>query len=139
MDTFFEIRGSDFDVEDALRHSTLSECAKRWRRGESVGLSGKHTFQDSGFSVCVGGGDGCELERQVADAMEFLRVESSEIRRLRALPGVEKTCLRFGEIWPEDIVSHSPVLPSQLLLACGQLGLDIVLCQYLASAIPDDV
>jgi len=138
MDTFFEIRGSDFDVEDALRPSTLSERAKRWRRGESVGSSGKHVFRDSGFSVCIGGGDECDLDRQVADAMEFLRVESSEIRRLRALPEIEKTCLRFGEVWPKGIFGRSPLLPSQLLLACGQLGLDIVLCQYLETGISDD-
>lgn len=133
-----EIRGSDFDVAGALRHSPLRERAKSWHCGKSFGLNRKYTFTDSGFSVCIGGGDDCDLNRQVADAMEFLRVESSEIRRIRSLPSVEKACLRFGEVWPEDIVGRSPVLPSQLLLACGQLELDIVLCQYLASAMPND-
>jgi hypothetical protein len=133
MDTFLEIRGRDFDVNGALRLSTLRKCAKPWRRGDAVGSKIKHAFKDSGFSVCVGGGDDCELERQVADALEFLQKESSEICRLRALPGIEKACLRFGEIWPEGVVGRSPLLPSQLLLACGQLGLDIVLCQYLGT------
>jgi len=133
MDTFLEIRGRNFDVKGALRLSTLRKCAKPWRRGDTVGSKIKHVFKDSGCSFCVGGGDDCELERQVADALVFLQKESSEIRRLRALPGIEKACLRFGEIWPEGIVGRSPLLPSQLLLACGQLGLDIVLCQYLGT------
>jgi hypothetical protein len=138
MDTIFEIQGKDFDVEDALHHSALNEYAERWRRGDTIGRSGKYTFQDSGFSVCIGDGDDCELEGQVADVLEFLEDESEEIRRLRALPGIEKAHLRFGEIWPKGIVARSPRLPSQLLLACGQLGLDIVLCQYLLTGISDD-
>jgi hypothetical protein len=87
---------------------------------------------------CEIGSDDSELVQQIADAMEFLQAESIEIRRIRALPGVEKACLRFGEIWPEGIVSHSPRLPSDLLLACGGLGLDIVLCQYLGSGVSND-
>lgn len=138
MDTFFEIRGVNFDAESALSHSPLNEHAKQWRRGDSFGKGGKYAFQDSGFSICIGGGDDCELNRQIADALEFLRAESCEVRRLRGLPGIEKACLRFGEIWPEGIVGRSPLLPSQLLLACGQLGLDIVLCQYLETQILND-
>jgi hypothetical protein len=133
MDVILEMIGCDFDVDNALHGSTFRQHAHPWRRGESIGVDFKRTFQHSGFSVCVGGGDDCGLERQLADALEFLHTELSEVRRLRALPGIEKACVRFGEIWPEGIVGRSPCLPSQLLLACGQLGLDIVLCQYLGT------
>lgn len=138
MDSFIEIRGVAFDVDEALRQSPLRDFAESWRRGAAVGSSDKLKFPDSGFSVCVGRGDDCDLAGQIADAMKFLQAESCEILRIRALPGVDKACLRFGEIWPEGIVSHSPRLPSHLLLACGQLGLEIVLCQYLGSGVSED-
>jgi hypothetical protein len=133
MDIILEMIGCDFDVENALRDSSFRECADSWRLGEMFGAGLNRTFQHSGFSVCFGRDDGCELEVQVADALEFLQKESNEIRRLRALPGIEKARLRFGEIWTEGIVGRSSRLPSQLLLACGQLGLDIVLSQYLGT------
>lgn len=138
METFFEICGRDFDVASALRPSTMRERAQTWRRGGTFGAKNQHTFRDSGFSVCAGGDEDCKLEKQVADALAFLEAEAGEIRRLRSLPGIEKACLRFGEIWPEGIVGRSPLLPSRLLLACGQLGLDIVLCQYLGTGTAND-
>ena len=138
MDTLFEISGVDFNAEEALRHSPLSELAETWQRGDAYGLTGKQTHSDSGLFIFVGGGDDADLEQQIADVLGFLGEQSAEIRRLRGLPGVTKASLRFGELWnPEKTAGRFSRFPSGLLLTCGQLGLEIVLCQYLTSDILD--
>jgi hypothetical protein len=139
MDKLFEMSGVDFDVEEAIRHSPLHELAETWKRGQTFGLRGKHSCKDSGFSVCIGGDDEADLDRQIADALVFLRDQSDEIRRLRAWPGVTKASLRFGEYWyPEKTVARFSHFSSDLLLACGQLGLEIFLFEYLTSDISEN-
>ena len=132
MDVLFELLGDDFDVDAALAGSPLRECATIWRRGEVIGR--KHGIcKNSSLNIWVGGDNDTELEQQITEALEFLRTEAQEIHRLRKLPGVEVGRLRFGELWREGIVARSPCLPAGLLLACGELGIDIVLCQYLTA------
>jgi len=53
MDTFFEIRGVNFDVESALSLSPLREGAKQWRRGETFGKSGKHVSKIQDFQSAL--------------------------------------------------------------------------------------
>jgi hypothetical protein len=130
-EVFLEFVGDGFAAGAAIVGSPLREYARVQCRGESTGGKRGAVCETSGLQVCVGGDDSAALEQQIADARVFLRVEAAEIRRLRGLPGVAVARLRFGDEWPEGIVAHFPTLPSELLLACGELGLDIVLCQYL--------
>jgi hypothetical protein len=134
MEAVLEFFGRDFAVDAALADSPWKEQALIWHRGSPIGSLGGQ--KDSGFSLWVAGDKGAALEEQIAEALEVLEEDSREIRRIRELPDVETARLRFGELWPPNIVARSPRLPSKLLLACGQLDLDIVLCQYLCSDEP---
>ncbi len=90
-------------------------------------------WKNSGFSILIGGDHDSKLEADFPEALVFLQEESVEIRRLRNLPGAEEADIRFGECWPENIAAHFTKIPGDLLLACGQHKIDIVLSQYLFS------
>ena len=131
MDVFVEMRGRDFDVGEAKKCNPLGELMESWHKGESLGLKRKREFSDSGFSIYVGGEDDSELAQESLDTVAFLRENAGEIRQLRALPGIDSAYIRFGTVWPSDSLMRVSSFPSDLLLACGELGLGIDLCWYL--------
>jgi hypothetical protein len=137
MDALLEFRGRDFVVDSALAGSPWRTHAKVWHCGDSTGLRRKRVCEDSGLSVRISNADCAKLEHQIGEALITLQRDIEEIRRIRALPGIESASVRFGELWPEEIVARFPRLPSELLLLCGRLGLDIVLCEYLSSGDSD--
>jgi hypothetical protein len=131
IEAFLEFYGPDFMVDAALANSPLKEYARIWHRGTHFNKLAEQGHKHSGFDIWAGGDDGMELEQQIAEAVITLRDNAEEIRRIRALPDVKTAQLRLGELWPENIVARFPRLPNELLLVCGELGLDIVLCEYL--------
>ena len=134
METFLEIRGKEFKVAGALRKSPLRPRAKLWRRGQKFGAKRRYAFKDSGVAVWIGGDAEAGLKTQMADVIQFLREEAAEIRRLRSWPGVTRAYVRFGDLWnPAAMVGRVSIFPSEVLLRCGELRLEIVLCQYLTS------
>ena len=137
-EVYFELLGECFDPNAALASSPLLEFADIQRKGESTGLSRDPVCETSGLQIWIGGDETAGLEEQIVEALHFLREDAQEIRRLRDYPGVDYARLRFGDRWPEGIAAHYPRLPSELLLACGELGLDIVLSQYLMEKWKDD-
>ena len=136
-EVYFELLGDGFDPNAALAGSPLLEFADIQRGGESTGLTCNPVFETSGLQIWVGGDETAGLQEQITEALRFLRESTHEIRRLRHFSGVDCARLRFGDHWPEKIAVHHPRLPSELLLACGQLGLDIVLSQYLLQKFPN--
>lgn len=130
-EVYFELLGDSFDPDVALVGSPLLEFADIQRKGEGAGLTRDPVCETSGLQIWVGGNETAGLEEQITEALRFLREDAEEIRRLRRFPGVDYARLRFGDHWPEKVAVHYPLLPSELLLACGELGLDIVLSQYL--------
>ena len=130
-EVYFELSGEDFSVDAAMAGSPLFAHADVHRRGEATGFESEPVFEASGLQVWIGGDEEAGLEQQIREALGFVRNYAAEIRRLRGLPGITVAHLRFSDHWPNGIGAHSAVLPSALLLACGELGLDIVLCGYL--------
>lgn len=130
-EVFLELLGDEFDVTAALANSSLREYANVQKRGEIV--LGSRRCDTSGLRIWVGGDDEAGLEIQIAEALAFLREDGEEVRRMCNLAGVQTARLRFGEDWPANIIVHCPHFPSELLLACGELGLDIAINQYLQS------
>src|SRR5712671_1072169 len=111
----------------------VHHCASMRAFSAAVRPRGARTVHEtSGLQVCLGGADDdvAGLEQQVTEATNFLEDEAAEIRRLRSLPGVQVARLRFGAFWPVDTGAKLSSFPSSLLLLCGELGLDIVLCEY---------
>ncbi len=130
-EVYFELLGDRFDPEAALAGSPLIERADVQRKGESTSMTRDPVCETSGIQIWVGGDFSAGLEEQIAEVVRFLREDAQEIRRLRHFPGVDYARLRFGEHWPAKMAVHYVRLPSELLLACGELGLDIVLSQFL--------
>ena len=137
-EVYFELLGDSFNPSAAIAGSPLLEFADIQRKGESTGLTRDPACETSGLQIWVGGDETAGLEEQITQALRFLREDAQEIRRLRHFPGVDCARLRFGDHWPEKIAAHCPRLPSELLLACGELGLDIVLSQYLLEKFPNE-
>ena len=91
-------------------------------------------MKHSGFKITIGGDHDSRLETDFPEALIFIQEESVEIHKLRDFSGVEEADIRFGECWPENIAAHFTTIPADLLLACGQHKLNVVLSQYLFSS-----
>ena len=138
MDALLEFRGREFAVDSALADSPWRGHAKVWHHGEVTGKRSRRVCEDSGFNLRIGGSGDAELEQQIAEVQTALQRHADEVRRIRAVPGIESACVRFGELWrPDQVVAKFSQLPNHLLLLCGGLGLDIVVCQYLSSGDDD--
>lgn len=134
MDVILEFRGRDFRVNRALADSPWRTHAQVWHRGDSTKMRRNPVCLDSGFTVRIAGANDMPLEQQIGEALTALQTDSNEVRRVRSLPGIESACVRFGELWwLEKTAARFSRLPTELLLLCGGLGLDIVLCEYLTS------
>ncbi len=123
--------GSDFDVNAFLVGCTLPVCAVK-RRGEPVYPTSqpdgrRHT--QSSVNVTVSDAEFDDLPRQVADAIEFLRTEAVQVRRLCAFPGIDGATLDFG-IERRDVAVQCNHLSPELVRLAGLLGLGIELTQY---------
>jgi hypothetical protein len=129
-EVFFELLGDDFAVDAAIADSSLREYARVQHRSETMSRQSGKTDAPSGLQISLGDDEDAGLEQQVAEAMKFLEDEAAEIRRLCSFPGVQVARLRFGVFWSEDTGAKFSSFPSALLLKCGELRLDIVLCEY---------
>ena len=139
MDALLEFRGREFAVDSALADSPWRGHAKVWHHGEVIVKRSRRVCEDSGFNLRIGGSGAAELEQQIAEVETTLQCAADEVRRIRAVPGIESACVRFGELWrPDQVAAKFSRLPNHLLLLCGRLGLDIVVCQYLSSGDDDE-
>ena len=87
-------------------------------------------FHDSsGFKVAVSDAEFDDLQKQVADAIFFLKQNRQELERLCRFPGVEGACLDFA-LNKRDVFCQQDTLPAELLYLAGSIGLDIDLSQF---------
>jgi hypothetical protein len=121
--------GTDFDVDDFLKDSTLADAAV-FHRGEErpAGATGAA----SGFNLEIGEGR-ADLGLQVQAARRFLRQHEDELRRLGSFDGVEEVCLDFT-IRRRAGAAQSDVFPADLLWQAGALDIDLVVTQHDAAA-----
>ncbi|MBX7103690.1 MAG: hypothetical protein K1X57_06390 [Gemmataceae bacterium] len=123
--------GREFDVDAFLGGCTLTVCGVH-RRGEpmfpaSQPTGRRHEASNINFEVSDAGFN--RLADQVGHAVEFLRSESEQVRRLCGWPGVEGVTLDFGVAWRDD-VTHSDHLPAELVRLAGGLGLALEVSHY---------
>jgi hypothetical protein len=83
----------------------------------------------SGVNVTVSRADFTNLERQIRDALAFLKKHKRDIRRAGRAVGVEQMTLDFG-IARRDVAAQFDYFPPELVSAAGQLGLGLELSQY---------
>jgi hypothetical protein len=122
--------GPAFDVDAFLRDTTLPVDAVH-RRGQPrlPGIPGRHVASQSGFNSCASEADFDDLGTQIRDAIQFLTRHETELRRLRAFPGVEAVTLDFGIRWREVAVQKD-TFPSELLCLAGALGMELTVSHY---------
>jgi hypothetical protein len=117
-------------VDAFLTGSTLEPC-QVFYRGEPKfktrpegGIS-----QCSGFNAEVSLADFCELSSQIEDAISFLQENEDEMKRLVEFAGVESVEVDFA-IEQRDVFVQSDNFPANLLLLCGQLGIELTVSRY---------
>ena len=106
--------------------------ARVFRRGErrfpkSKRLKRVLTFSGANFEVSNAGFD--DLSGQIRDAVRYLKKHRRALRKLMRFPGAKGVTLDFGIRKRDDFVK-SLVLPPNLLLAAGSLGLEIEITEY---------
>jgi hypothetical protein len=110
--------------------SCLSESVFRPLAVFKVGqYQGRKRIENSGFNVEVSDADFANLDRQIDDAIRFLKEHVDELRRLSTFPGVEKMWLAFA-IEDREAPFQTDCLPAKLLQLAGSLGMDISLSRY---------
>ena len=100
-----------------------------YHKGELRLETSQQLHDSSGFKVEVSAAEFEDFEKQVADAISFLKQNRQELERLRGFPGVEGASLDFG-LYKRDVFCQRDTLPSELLYLAGGIGLDIDLSQF---------
>ena len=112
--------GSTFAVDEFLAESSLQPIAV-FHRGQKQS-SKSRPMTASGFHADVSAADFSNLQGQIADAVEFVEQNQSELARLVGFPGVEKVSVDFG-IEERDVAAQSERFPPNLLIMLGRLGI----------------
>jgi len=122
------IGGAEVDV-DALIASCGLVPYRVDRKGSPQRLRSRGPHERSSIHVDVSSADFSDLPTQVADAIAFLDAHEQLIRTAATFPGVETAVLDFAlEI--RNVAINSKLLPPDLLLRAGALGVAIELSLY---------
>jgi hypothetical protein len=118
--------GDEFDPYGFLSGSAFQPC-NVFRKGERRGKSS--TWTTSGFTLEVSAASGSELDVQIQDALEFLRINREDIVRLTCWTGVEDVRLDFGLSRNHSFLQCS-YLPPELLELAGTMKVGIEISIY---------
>jgi len=123
MSCVLRVRGVEFAVDTFLSNSTLKPVAV-FRKGHpqypEVKPEGPK-LDASGLHIVVSEADFSMLQAQIADAVEFLERNRTELSHLKAFPGIDKISLDFG-IEEREVAAQSERFPPKLLSLLGELG-----------------
>ena len=125
------VSGKYFDVDQFLRESPWVPRAI-FRIGEPrvpTSQPDGPVSRQSGFNLNASNAEFSELQKQIDDAILFLRSNEKELVRLRDFPGVEGMCLDFG-IEERDVPAQSEAFPPELLFLLSQMGISLAFTLY---------
>ena len=132
METFLEISGGKLVVKNILKGLSIQKHAIVWQKGDPMYRGSGKIHKQSGIRIII-----CNkstFKQQLIEAGKYLKKYKNEIAKLRSNPTVEMAILRFGVNWYEEKdLSMISFLPNEFMLLCGQLRIDILLCEYLTS------
>ena len=132
METFLEISGDKLVVKNILKGLSIQKHAIVWQKGDPTYKGSGKIHKQSGIQINI-----CNkstFKQQLIEAGKYLKKYKNEIVKLRSNPTVEMAILRFGVNWFEaKDISKFSYLPNEFMLLCGQLRIDVLLCEYLAS------
>jgi hypothetical protein len=127
--------GKTFDVEAYFKNSKLKP-SRVWKKGQTIEHGAKRgkKYQMSGFNCKVSNGDFNDLQTQIRDAIQFLKLFKSDLKRLTSASGLEAAGLDFGIINRALSVKgsavQSDVFPAELVRLAGAVDLDIAITLY---------
>jgi hypothetical protein len=127
MSCVLRATGNNFDVDEFLKTSSL-DALTAFHRGAAQFPASSVTRRSnySGMKVSVSGRESSDLRGQVKDAVEFLKDNNKELKRLRDFPGVERIDLDF-QVEDRDVVFQSDAFPPDLLSLLGELRIGLVI------------
>jgi nitrate reductase beta subunit len=130
METFLEISGEKLVVKNILKGLSIQIHAAVWQKGDPMYRGSSKIHKQSGIRINI-----CNkitFKQQLIEIDKFLKKYKNEIITLRSNPTVEMAIIRFGVNWLEGTdISKLSYLPNEFMLLCGQLRLDVLLCEYL--------
>jgi len=123
---------SSTDVESLIKASGLRPY-KVYREGEPLVPVRKLVNKYSGFNIHVSIADGSSLDRQVRDAIRFLKRHSAGLGRLKRHRKFEEMTLDFG-LWrgtdETEPLARFCRLPAILIELAGRHGIALELSFY---------
>jgi hypothetical protein len=131
MSAVLRAYGEQFDVDRFLDGCALTVCAVK-RIGEPVFPASQpngRKQERSGVHISVSSAEFENFQQQISDAIDFLKHNGEQIKRLREFSGVDGVTLDFG-IARRDVLVQYDRFPAELIQLAGSLGLDIELSQY---------
>ena len=118
------------NVEALLDVSRLKACAI-FRKGEPRIAGSSVTNCVSGFNVVVSNADGAAMDKQVRDAVRFLKRHKERLQRLKRHKEFGGMSLDFGLWMPgEDVICRSYTCPATLIELAGKLKIEIEISLY---------
>ena len=131
MSCVLRASGTNFDVDEFLKTSSLDALAV-FHSGEAQ-LRGTVATQrrtgQSGMNVSVSTREFSDLRGQIEDAIEFLKDNDQELKRLRDFAGLERMDLDFP-VEDRDVVFQSDAFPPDLLSLLGALRIGLVVSRH---------
>jgi hypothetical protein len=122
------IGGDQLDA-DALQRATSLAVYRVDRKGDPRRLPTRGHFETSVVHIDVSDAPFSDLNRQAAEALDFLRTNADPLTAAIRFPGVEWATLDFG-VEARDVAIDSHYLPPDLLRSAGQLGVGIEISSY---------
>jgi hypothetical protein len=121
--------GDAFDVDGFLNRTKLDDVFVR-RKGEARSTARPDELLTSSWVMITTSDAGFdEFDDQIAETIEFLRLNHLHIADLVNTAGLEYAELDFGVRWSMTY-THSGSLPAELIRLAGELGLSIAIPHY---------
>lgn len=131
---YLSASGEQFDVDTFLEDSSFDPDVVHYV-GDKTRLPGRFC-ENSGFAVYINDVFG-QLNVQIPPALQFLRDQQMELRRLVGFPGVTDVRIVFTYC-PGNLPTRDEYFPPELLHLAGSLSIGITLSVYPGEFDPAD-
>ena len=120
--------GKEFDVDEFIKGTTLLPCAV-FRKGELIG-SKNLKCSVSGLNIEISSASFDNFDKQIKDAVKFLKENKREITKLIKAEGLDGTPELDFAVNRSDAFTLSYCFPADLVALVGSMGLGIRISQY---------